>query len=142
MHVIGNISVMDVAVMVIVVAVIVLTGYLVATMIWIRRTVMQSERLLSQVNHALPEILRELRRTSENARVVSARARESAEDVCVLVHAVGDVGRTINRLHDGVREKSASVLARLMRVASSARAVANNLRDRVHKEGGATNGKS
>lgn len=137
---IQGIAVTDVALMVIIAAVLVITGCLVAVLIWVRRTAVQSERLLSQVNDALPEILREIRRTSENVRIVSARARESAEETRVLVQAVGDVGRTVNRVHDVLHEKGATVMGRLMRVVSGVRAMAGTVSDRIHKGGGTTNG--
>ena len=133
---IQDIAVLDVAVMVIVVVVCVLTGYLVATMIWIRRTAVQSERLLSQVNDALPEILRDIKRTSENVQVVSALARESAEETSVLVHAIGDVGQTVNRMHGVFREKGVTLLTRVARMASGVRAVIDTMKGRRRKEGG------
>lgn len=136
---IQGMAVTDVALMVIIAAVLVITGCLVAVLIWVRRTAVQSERLLSQVNDALPEILREIRRTSENVRIVSARARESAEETRVLVQAVGDVGRTVNRVHDVLHEKGATVMGRLMQVVSGIRAMASTVSDRIHK-GGKTNG--
>lgn len=137
---IQGMAVTDVALMVIIAAVLVITGCLVAVLIWVRRTAVQSERLLSQVNDALPEILREIRRTSENVRIVSARARESAEETRVLVQAVGDVGRTVNRVHDVLHEKGATVMGRLMQVVSGIRAMASAVSDRIHKGGGKTNG--
>lgn len=137
---IQGIAVTDVALMVIIAAVLVITGCLVAVLVWVRRTAVQSERLLSQVNDALPEILREIRRTSENVRIVSTRARESAEETRVLVQAVGDVGRTVNRVHDVLHEKGATVMGRLMQVVSGIRAMASTVSDRIHKGGGKTNG--
>ncbi len=139
---IRDIAVMDVAVMVMAVAVAVLAGYLVAAMIWIRRTAVQSERVLSQVNEALPEILRELKQTSEDMRVVSARAREGAESASVLVHAIVDVGQTVHHMHGVFRETGATLLTRLMRVVSGARAVADTIKGRIHKEGGTIDGQS
>ncbi len=131
-----DIAVLDVAAMVIVVAVLVLTGYLVATLIQVRRVVGQSERLLSAVNDALPAILRDTKRTSENIQIVSARVRESMEEASVFVHAVGDVGNTVNRVHSIFREKGATLLLRLMRVASGVRAVADTIKGRVQTKGG------
>ncbi len=139
---IKDIAVGDVAAVVVVIAVLVLTGYLVATMIRIRKTMVQSERLLSQVNDVLPEILLELKRTSENVRVVSGLARESVEEASVLVHAIGDVGHTVNRVHGVLREKGATWLTRLMRVVSGVRAVADTIKNRAQTKGGEIHGKS
>ena len=131
-----DIAILDVAAMVIVVAVLVLTGYLVATLIQVRRVVRQSERLLSEINDALPAILRDTKRTSENIQIVSARVRESVEEASVLVHAIGDVGKTVNRVHGIFREKGATLLMRLMRMASGVRAVADTIKGRVQSKGG------
>ncbi len=135
-----DIAVLDVAVMVMVVAVLigclVLTWYLISAVRRIRETAAQSERLLSRANEALPEILENVKRTSENIRVVSARARESVDEASVLVHAIGDVGHTVTRMHGVFREKGTTWLTRLVRVASGVRAVADTLKSRVHKEGG------
>ncbi len=137
-----DIAVMDVAIMVIVVAVLVLTGYLVSAMTRIKRVAVQSEHLLSQVNDALPEILRDVRRTSENVRVVSGLARESMEEASVLMHAINDVGQTVNRVHGIFQEKGATFFTRLMRVVSGVRAVADTIKGRMYKEGGNINEKS
>ena len=131
-----DITVLNVAVMVIVVVVLVLAGYLVSTMIQIRRTVAQSERLLSQVNDALPEILRDIKQTGENVRVVSALARESANNASVLVHAIGEMGQVVTRMHSVFRGKGSTLLTRLARVASGVRAVADTIKGRAQKEGG------
>ena len=46
----------DLAVMIIAVAVVVLVGYLVPTILQVKKTVSQSERLLIRLNHELPGI--------------------------------------------------------------------------------------
>ena len=53
------------SVVVIAVAFVVLVGSVVSILIQIRRTVSQSEHLLSQMNDALPGILKEVRQTNK-----------------------------------------------------------------------------
>ncbi len=131
----------DFAAVVIAVAFVVLVGYIVPTVIQLRKTVLQSDRLLSQINSELPGLLKELKRTSENVRVMSTQAREGVERASVLMNAVGDMGQTINQVHGVVRGKSTTLIMSLGRVMAGMRAVALTLKDRVQKEGGQRNGK-
>lgn len=131
----------DYAAVVIAVAFVVLVGYIVPTVIQLRKTVFQSERLLSQINAELPEILKELKQTNENVRVMSTQAREGVERASVLMNAIGDVGQTVNQVHGAVRGKSTTFLISLSRVLAGMRALALTFKDRVQKEGGPINGK-
>ena len=131
----------DFAAVVIAVAFVVLVGYIVPTVIQLRKTVVQSERLLSQINAELPEILKKIKQTNENVQVMSSQARGGMERASVLMNAIGDVGETVNRVHGAVRGKSATLLMSLSRVLTGMRAVVLTLRDRIQKEGGSINGK-
>lgn len=143
-------TVMNVAVVITIVAVLILAGYLLATIIWIRKVAIQSERLLSQMNTVLPDILHNIKRTSENVRVVSVLARENMEAASVLVHAIRDVGYAVNRVHGALREgiygllhgKGATWLMRLAQVGSDVRPVADTVKSRVYNKGGKSNEQS
>lgn len=82
------------SVVVIAVAFVVLVGSVVSILIQIRRTVSQSEQLLSQMNDALPGILKEVRQTNKNIQAISMQAREGVERASVLMKALGDVEQT------------------------------------------------
>lgn len=132
---------MDFAAVVIAVAFVVLVGYIVPTVIQLRKTVLQFERLLSQINAELPGLLNELKLTSENIKDISAQGREGVKRASVLMHAIGEVGRTVNQVHEVVRGKGTTLMMSLGRVLTGVKAVALTLKDRVQKEGGKINGK-
>ncbi len=133
-----DVAVVDVAAAVIAAAVFVLAGALAAAAMRIRKAAIQSERLLSRLNDELPELLRELRRTHYNIRAVTDQARDGVERASVLLHALGDVGQTVNRVHDVLCGQGSF----LTRVLAGMRAVALTVKDRVNKEeGGERDGK-
>ena len=82
----------DLAVMIIAVAVVVLVGYLVPTILQVKKTVGQSERLLIRLNHELPGMLKEVKGTNENIRALTDQARVGVDRATVFLNAVGDVG--------------------------------------------------
>ena len=131
----------DFAAVVIAVAFLVLVGYLVPTVIQLRRTVAQSERLLAQVNNELPRLLKEIKGTSENVHVLTTQAKEGVDRVSVLMNAIGEVGNTVHQVHGAVKGKSSAVMMNLMRVFSGMKAAATTIKGRVHKEGGHYNGR-
>lgn len=131
----------DFAAVVIAVAFLVLVGYLVPTVVQLRRTVAQSERLLAQLNNELPGLLKELKGTSENVHAMTTQAKEGVDRASVLMNAIGDVGQTVNQVHGAVLGKSSAMLMNLARVFSGVKAAATTIKDRVHKEGGQYNGK-
>ncbi len=129
----------DFAAVVIAVAFLVLVGYLVPTVIQLRRTVAQSERLLAQVNSELPGLLKELKGTSENVHAMTTQAKAGVDRASVLMNAIGDVGETVNQIHGTVKGKSNALMMNLVRVFSGVKAAATTIKDRVHKEGGPYN---
>lgn len=131
----------DYAVVVVAVAFVVLVGYVVPAVIQLRKAAAQSERLLSQINHELPGLLKEIKQTSANVQVMSTQAREGVERASVLMNAIGDVGQTVTHVHGVVRGRGTTFIANLIRVLSGMRAAATTIKDRVQKEGGQMNGK-
>ena len=57
------------------VAFVVLVGYLIPTVLQVKRTISQSERLLARLNNELPVMLKDIRGTSENIRSMTDQAR-------------------------------------------------------------------
>ena len=132
---------LDFAAVVVAVAFLVLVGYLVPTVIQLRRTVAQSERLLAQVNNELPRLFKELKGTSENVHALTTQAKEGVDRVSVLMNAIGQVGDTVSQVHGAVKGKSGAIMMNLVRVLSGMKAAATTIKDRVHKEGGHYNGR-
>lgn len=124
----------DLAVMIIAVAVVVLVGYLVPTILQVKKTVGQSERLLIRLNHELPGMLKEVKGTNENIRVLTDQARMGVDRATVFLNAVGDVGQTVNQVHQTVRGKGGTVIVGLTSLLAGIKAVTSTVKHRVHKE--------
>ncbi len=126
----------EVAAVVIAVAFVVLVGYVIPTVIQVRKTATQAERLLSQINSELPEILTEIKQTNENIRAMSMQAREGVGRASVLMHAIGDVGETVNQVHGVLRGQSTTLMKNLASVLVGMRAVVLTLKNRAQKREG------
>ena len=127
---------LEVAAVIIAVAFVVLVGFVIPTVIQLRKTVLQSERVLLQVNSALPGILKDLKQTNENIRIMSTQAREGVGRASVLMNAIGDVGETVNRVHGTLRGKGTSLMNNLVGVLVGLRAVVHTLKNRAQKKEG------
>ena len=84
---------LDFAAVVVAVAFLVLVGYLVPTVIQLRRTVAQSERLLAQVNNELPRLFKDLKGTSENIHALTTQAKD-----CLLYTSPSPRDATLSRM--------------------------------------------
>ena len=127
---------LEVAAVIIAVAFVALVGFIISTVIQLRKTVLQYQRLLLQVNAALPGILKDLRQTNENVRVMSTQAREGVSRASVLMNAIGEVGDTVNQVHGVLRGKSESFVKNLVGVLVGLKAVALTLKNRAQKKEG------
>ena len=131
--------IVDVAAILVASAFAVLVGYLVPLLIHIRKMVVESERLVTKLNAELPTLITELRTMSQNLNEVSEQARGGVEHAAVLLHAVGEVGESVNQVHSLVRGSGGSLLANVASVVAGLRAAKQVVRERF-KEGGSHNG--
>jgi uncharacterized protein YoxC len=90
--------IIEVAVLLGVIAFAVLVGYLIATLVEIRKTAVELEVLLNRINHELPSLLKEIRLMTENVNVLTDQARAGVEHASVFLHAVGQVGATVQQV--------------------------------------------
>ena len=126
----------EVAAVIIAVAFVVLVGVIIPTVIQLRKIVLQSERLLLQMSSELPGILKDLKQTNENVRIMSAQAREGVGRASVLMNAIGEVGETVNQVHGVLRGKGAAFVKNLVGVLVGLRAMALTLKNRAQKKEG------
>lgn len=133
-------TVMEMAALLVAVAFMVLVGFLVPVLVQIRRTVEESEQLLAKMNADLPPLVEELRTTSKNLNELSSQARQGVEHAAVLLHAVGEVGESVQQIHNVVRGSSGTMLTNVMGAVAGFRAAARVMRDRLRKEGVSHNG--
>jgi len=124
----------DLAVIIIAVAVVVLVATLVPTILQVKKTAGQSERLLIRLNHELPGMLKDVKETNENIRALTDQARVSVDRATVFFDAVGEVGQTVNQVNQVVRGKGGAVMIGLTSLFAGLKAVTSTVRHRVHKE--------
>lgn len=133
-------SLVEIAAIFVAVAFAVLIGYLVPVLIQVRKTVAESEQLLAKMNADLPALVAELRAMSQNLNDLTDRARDGVEHASVLLHAVGEVGESVQQVHNVVRGSSGSLLTNVASVVAGFKAATQVMRDRYRKEGGPHNG--
>lgn len=133
-------TIVEIAVILVAVAFAVLVGYLVPVMIQVRKTVAESEQLLAKMNHDLPPLIDELRAMSHNMTELTEQARGGVEHAAALLHAVGEVGESVQHVHDVVKGSSGSMLTNVASVVAGLKAATRVMKERFREEGGHHNG--
>ncbi|MCI0428373.1 MAG: DUF948 domain-containing protein [Nitrospiraceae bacterium] len=130
----------EIAAILVAVAFAVLVGYLVPVMIQVRKTVAESEQLLAKMNNDLPPLIGELRAVSHNVNDLTEQARMGVEHAAVLLHAVGEVGESVQHVHEIVKGSSGSMLTNMASVVAGFKAATKVMKERFREEGGHHNG--
>jgi uncharacterized protein YoxC len=133
-------TIVEIAALLVAVAFAVLVGYLVPLLMQIRKTVAESEQLLSKMNAEIPGLVAELRAMSQNVNDVTNQAREGVEHAAVLLHAVGEVGESVQHVHNIVRGSSGTLLSNVVSMVAGFKAATKVVRERMRQEGGTHNG--
>lgn len=131
--------IVEVAAILVAIAFAVLVGYLVPLLIQVRKTVAEAETLVTKLNADLPTLVTELRAMSQNLNDLTEQARGGVEHAAVLLHAVGEVGESVNQMHSLVRGSGGTLLANVASVVAGLRAAKDVVTERF-KEGGHHNG--
>ena len=126
----------DLAAIIIAVAFVVLVGYLVPMILQVKRTVGQSERLLIRLNHELPGLLKDVKGTNENILGLADQVRLGIDRATIFLNAVGDVGQTVNHVHQAIRGKGEAMMVGFSSLLAGLKAVTSTVKKRVHKEQG------
>ena len=85
-------------------------------------------------------LVAELRAMSQNLNDVTNQAREGVEHAAVLLHAVGEVGESVQQVHNVVRGSGGTLLNRVASMVAGFRAASRVVRERMKQEGGTHNG--
>jgi uncharacterized protein YoxC len=133
-------TIVEVVAILIAIAFAVLVGYLVPLLIQLRKTVAESEQLLGKMSAELPSLVSELRVMSQNVNDLTDMARSGVEHAAVLLHAVGQVGESVQQVHNVVRGSSGSLLTNMVSVVAGIKAATHVVRERMKHEGGSHNG--
>ena len=133
-------TMIDIAVILAAAAFAVLVGFLVPVLIRLRNTVAQSEQLLVKMNADLPALVSDLRAMSHNLNGLTSQAREGVEHASVLFHAVGELGESVQQVHNVVRGSSGTLLTNVASLVAGVRAATRVMRERYREEGEPHNG--
>jgi uncharacterized protein YoxC len=133
-------TIVEIAALLVAVVFAVLVGYLVPVLMQIRKTVAESEQLLAKMNMELPSLVAELRAISQNLNDVTNQAREGVEHAAVLLHAVGEIGESVQQVHNVVRGSGGTLLSNVVSMVAGVKAATHVVRDRMKHEGGTHNG--
>jgi uncharacterized protein YoxC len=133
-------TIVEMAAIFVAIAFAVLVGYLVPLLIQLRKTIAESERLLATLHNDLPSLISELRAMSQNMNDLTEQARVGVEHAAVLLHAVGEVGESVQHVHDVVRGSSGSMLSNVASVVAGFKAATQVMKERFRGEGGHHNG--
>jgi uncharacterized protein YoxC len=133
-------TIVEIAAILVAVTFVVLVGFLVPVMIQVRKTVAESEQLLAKMNNDLPPLISELKGVSRNVNDLTEQARKGVEHAAVLLHAVGEVGESVQHVHEVVKGSSGSMLANVASVVAGVKAATKVMKERFREEGGHHNG--
>jgi uncharacterized protein YoxC len=133
-------TIVEIAAIVIAIAFAVLVGYLVPVLIQVRKTVAESEQLLAKMNVDMPPLVADLRSMSQNLNDLADQARGGVEHAAVLLHAVGEVGESVQQVHNVVRGSSGTLLTNVASVVAGFKAATQVVRERMRHEGEPHNG--
>lgn len=133
-------TIVEIAAILIAVAFAVLVGYLVPVLIQLRKTVAESEQLLAKMNVDMPPLVADLRSMSQNLNDLADQARGGVEHAAVLLHAVGEVGESVQQVHNVVRGSSGTLLTNVASVVAGFKAATQVVRERMKHEGEHHNG--
>src|SRR5262245_7045796 len=133
-------TIVEFAIVLVAVAFTVLVGYLVPVLIQMRKTVAESQQVFMKMSHDLPPLIAELRAMSLNVSELMERTRGGMEHAAVLLHALGEVGESVQQVHNVVRGSSGTLLTNVASVVAGFKAATRVMKDRLRKEGGSYNG--
>jgi len=133
-------TIVEIATILVAVAFALLVGFLVPVLIQVRKTVAESEQLLAKMNNDLPPLIGEFRAVSHNVNNLTEQARKGVEHAAVLLHAVGEVGESVQHVHDVVKGSSGSMLTNMASVVAGFKAATKVMKERFREEGGHHNG--
>ena len=133
-------TIIEIAVILVAAAFALLVGFIVPVLIQVRKTVAESEQLLAKMNNDLPPLIGELRAMSHNVNDLTEQARIGVEHAAVLLHAVGEVGESVQHVHEVVKGSSGSMLTNVASVVAGLKAATKVVKERFREEGGNHNG--
>ena len=132
--------IVEIAALLIATAFAVVVGYLVPTLIQLKKTIAESEQLLTHMSRELPSLVREMRAMTENVNALVDQAREGVDHAAVFLHAVGEIGATVQKVNETVRGKGGSLFVNVASMVAGLKAASTIVKERMNKNGGDSHG--
>jgi uncharacterized protein YoxC len=79
----------------------------------VRKTVAEAERLFININDELPDLIGQIHAMSQNIIELTQQVRIGVEHTAALLHAVGEVGESIQHVHGFVKGSSGAMLTKV-----------------------------
>ncbi len=111
----------------------VLVGYVVYTLIQVRKTLVELQVVLAHMNDQLPSLLKDLRLMTENVNALSEQARDGFDHASVFLHAVGAVGETVEQVHGLVRGQGEGIVSKMFSMVAGVKAASAVIKERFSK---------
>ena len=115
-------------------------AFLVPTLLQLRETVRDLSQVLVRLNTELPTLLTELRKMTENINQLTEQAQSGVAHASTLLHAMGEVGESVQQVHNLVRGSGGSLLSNVASLVAGFRAASSVVKERLHSQGGSSNG--
>ena len=103
-------TILEVAALIVAVAFAALVGSLVPVLLQARKAVADAEQSLVRINTELLPLLNEMRTTMANLNELVEKTRDGVDHASVLLHTAGEIGETLQQVHDMVRGTGGSLL--------------------------------
>lgn len=109
-------TLIEVSLLIIAVAVVALVAMLVPILLQAKQTLTEAEQSLSRFNTELLPLMSEMRTTMENFNELVEKSRDGVEHASVLLHAAGEIGETVQEVHQMVRGTGGTLLRNMVNV--------------------------
>ncbi len=103
-------TMLEVAALIVAMAFAALVGFMVPVLLQARKAVAEVEQSLVRINTELLPLLKEMRVTMANLNDLVEQARDGVDHASVLLHTAGDIGESIQQVHNMVRGTGGSLL--------------------------------
>lgn len=100
----------EIAALIVAVAFAALVGFLVPVLLQAKKAVAEAEQSLVRINTELLPLLNEMRTTMANVNELVEKTRDGVDHASVLLHTAGEIGETLQQVHDMVRGSSGSLM--------------------------------
>jgi len=103
-------TMLEVAALIVAVAFAALVGFMVPVLLQARKAVAEMEQSLVRINTELLPLLSEMRVTMANLNELVEKTRDGVDHASILLHTVGEIGESVQQVHDMVRGTGGSLL--------------------------------